>query len=270
MRAVARDLLDGERGLPREYGHELRYGRRGSLSVDPSRGVWHDFEAGVGGGTLDLVEHVRGCGRSDALAWLRDAGYLVRGAARPHRISARPPRRSERVSPAAGGSDVRQAARAALVASIWSAGEIDTARTPVGAYLRSRGVWIPGGYGCVRWLARGRAPAPVPEVRWFGLPRAAAGAALFAYERDGGWWRFRSKRSPAMGVGSRRGGAGCAVSRRVLVSLSVVSRGRSCTSRRGKSTRSPSRGVTRGRSLGQGALAGWRLAVCSWVATGRS
>ena len=69
--------------------------------------------------------------------------------------------------------------------SIWSSGEIDASETPVGAYLRSRRVWIPFGYGCVRWLARERAPAPVPELRWFGLPRAAAGAAVYAYERDG-------------------------------------------------------------------------------------
>ena len=67
MGPVARDLLDAERGLPREHGCELRYGRRGSMSVDLDRGAWFDHEAGVGGGVIALVEHLRGCGRADAL-----------------------------------------------------------------------------------------------------------------------------------------------------------------------------------------------------------
>ena len=36
--------------------HELRWGERGSLSVDTRKGVWRDHETGEGGGTLDLVK----------------------------------------------------------------------------------------------------------------------------------------------------------------------------------------------------------------------
>ena len=52
---VARDLLDAERGDPVVRGTELRYGRRGSMSVDCVRGTWFDHEVGVGGGVLDLA-----------------------------------------------------------------------------------------------------------------------------------------------------------------------------------------------------------------------
>src|SRR4051794_31574504 len=34
---------------------ELRYGARGSLSVDLKKGTWFDHEADEGGGVLDLV-----------------------------------------------------------------------------------------------------------------------------------------------------------------------------------------------------------------------
>ena len=187
MRCVAREILDPARGAPREHGDELRYGRRGSMSVDTAQGTWFDHEAGVGGGVIDLVRHVRGCGRPDALAWLRECRYIdseAGGGFRRVPRTVRSPAPRERVSstPVAGARD---AARAALVRSIWSASEIDTSRTPVRLYLRSRRVWIPFGYGCVRWLPRERAPTPVPDLRWFGLPRAAAGAALYGYERDG-------------------------------------------------------------------------------------
>ena len=37
--------------------HELRFGKRGSLSVDLKNDVWFDHEHMVGGGILDLVVH---------------------------------------------------------------------------------------------------------------------------------------------------------------------------------------------------------------------
>ena len=37
--------------------HELRFGKRGSLSVDLKNDVWFDHEHMKGGGILDLVIH---------------------------------------------------------------------------------------------------------------------------------------------------------------------------------------------------------------------
>ena len=40
-----------------------------NVSLDDSRGVWHDFAADEGGGVLDLVVRIRGGSREDALKW---------------------------------------------------------------------------------------------------------------------------------------------------------------------------------------------------------
>ncbi len=43
-----------------------------SVSLNDARGCWYDHRDGIGGGVLDLVVHVRGCARQDALRWLAD------------------------------------------------------------------------------------------------------------------------------------------------------------------------------------------------------
>jgi hypothetical protein len=59
-------------------GGELNHGRgsafwRGgdgqNVSLDDSRGVWHDFVTDDGGGILDLVQRIRRESRADALRW---------------------------------------------------------------------------------------------------------------------------------------------------------------------------------------------------------
>jgi hypothetical protein len=40
-----------------------------NVSLDDSRGVWHDFVSGQGGGVLDLIIQVRGGSRAGALRW---------------------------------------------------------------------------------------------------------------------------------------------------------------------------------------------------------
>jgi hypothetical protein len=40
-----------------------------NVSLDDSRGVWHDFVTDQGGGVLDLVIQARGGNRADALRW---------------------------------------------------------------------------------------------------------------------------------------------------------------------------------------------------------
>jgi len=43
-----------------------------NVSMDDSRGIWHDFRDDTGGGVLDLIVQVRGGSRADALRWLAD------------------------------------------------------------------------------------------------------------------------------------------------------------------------------------------------------
>ncbi|MGB1527463.1 MAG: AAA family ATPase [Candidatus Puniceispirillaceae bacterium] len=48
-------------GEPKErHGHELRWGNRGSKSVNLRNGTWFDFENNEGGGVIDLVKHHEG------------------------------------------------------------------------------------------------------------------------------------------------------------------------------------------------------------------
>ena len=60
-------------------GRELRYGRRGSLSVDLAGGHWFDHEAGEGGGVVELVTRERG-DVAEALALRISEHYHERAA----------------------------------------------------------------------------------------------------------------------------------------------------------------------------------------------
>ena len=56
-------------------GQDLRWGRKGSLSVviaGDKAGMWFDHETGNGGGFVDLVGRELGLSRSDALEWTAD------------------------------------------------------------------------------------------------------------------------------------------------------------------------------------------------------
>lgn len=55
---------------------ELRYGQRGSFSVDLKDGTWYDHEAGEGGGVLDLVTRETKLIGQDRLDWLKRNGYV--------------------------------------------------------------------------------------------------------------------------------------------------------------------------------------------------
>lgn len=93
MQAVALQLLGEPNSRPSKT--ELRYGNRGSLSIDLQKGLWHDHETGVGGGVLGLIERETGH-RVDggaAAKWFRenipgvvDAAPV--GARRPRCVAA--------------------------------------------------------------------------------------------------------------------------------------------------------------------------------------
>ena len=80
LAAVSRELLGGPRRRHRG-GAEWRYGAKGSLAVHvegPQAGTWKDYEAGVGGVVIALVQHIEGCDREVALEWLRNHGHPAR------------------------------------------------------------------------------------------------------------------------------------------------------------------------------------------------
>jgi putative DNA primase/helicase len=79
MGAVARELL-GEPNAGLSSRDELRFGTRGSLSIDLIKGVFHDHEIGGGvggsGGVIDLVRREKRLDKDAATAWLQERGHL--------------------------------------------------------------------------------------------------------------------------------------------------------------------------------------------------
>ena len=74
--AVAKELL-GEPNKALSSASELRFGNKGSLSVDLKKGVWADHSDGTGGGVIALIERETGKKGRDAIEWLRDHGFTV-------------------------------------------------------------------------------------------------------------------------------------------------------------------------------------------------
>ena len=67
-------------------GPELRRGRapafwrRGdnpqAIAVHAEKGCWYDYRDNIGGGVLQLVQHVRSCDQPEALRWLQYQGLI--------------------------------------------------------------------------------------------------------------------------------------------------------------------------------------------------
>jgi hypothetical protein len=58
-------------------GHELRWGSKGSRSIDLRKGTWYNHELQQGGVVLDLIQRELHCGKRDAVAWLKNLGFIV-------------------------------------------------------------------------------------------------------------------------------------------------------------------------------------------------
>jgi AAA domain-containing protein len=71
---IAKQLL-GEPNARLSSKDELRYGSRGSLSIDLRKGTWFDHEANEGGGVLDLITKQTGLDGPDRSRWLDEHGY---------------------------------------------------------------------------------------------------------------------------------------------------------------------------------------------------
>ncbi len=83
MEPVAREVL-GEPNAALSSKRELRWGSRGSVSVDLEKGVWMDHEAGSGGGVFDFLaqyEHITDT--REAWEWLERRGISERRREEP-------------------------------------------------------------------------------------------------------------------------------------------------------------------------------------------
>ena len=156
VRVVATSLV----GEPtRKTATEWRFRRRGSLAINVAgehAGQWYDFEAGVGGGGVELVTHLMGCDRAAAVAWLQNQRLLHDTLGRaPALRPVVPPK------PAADRADPPDhAARIAWASKTWGMSDSiprDPSH-PVRQWLAWRHLWHP--------------ELPVPDgLRW--LPAAA-------------------------------------------------------------------------------------------------
>lgn len=114
-----------------KFKGQLRIGNRGALAVElrqPKLGIWHDHETGQGGDALDLVQHLMGGTKGDALRWAR------RWLNMPETIAQ--PVTQPIAEPAAPKSDAWK--------QIWR-DAAPAAGAPPEAYLASRGLKLPAG-----------------------------------------------------------------------------------------------------------------------------
>ena len=168
MPDVARALL-GEPNARLSTARELRYGRHGSLAVHVGgeyAGTWRDHEADAGGGVLALVEREAGArDNREAMAWLREGGFLDGEPGRQARHGAQPPRkppesRSEPISAPDPGED----ARLRFARALWRKTK-PLAGTIAEAYLTARGVGHVAGAPALRFhpaLTHPQAPERFP------------------------------------------------------------------------------------------------------------
>jgi len=113
----------------RRTSRELRYGRKGSLSVDLRKCVWRDHESGEGGGPLQLIQRELSLSKADAIAWAKNfIGKSGSLPALPRR--ERPTKKTEEK----GGSRRDELAR-----YLWSIAK-PIPGTPAEAYLQNRGL----------------------------------------------------------------------------------------------------------------------------------
>jgi hypothetical protein len=184
---VARRLL-GHPNRAQSTNTQWRYGRKGSLAVDLEKNIWHDHEAGAGGGVLDLVCRENGGSRREAWDWLVEQELVDDdGEARNRPVTGVQNNRP----------DILKSDRHGEALAIWEASR-GAAHTPAQDYLQCRGITI----------------APPASIRYHeGIHVLVAAVQDFAGEVTGiqriflvtdsrGTWASRK-----MSLGSIKGGA---------------------------------------------------------------
>jgi hypothetical protein len=151
VRDIATELC-GEANRRMSNSTRLRFGRRGSLSIDlrpATSGVWRDHENGEGGSIIDLAARQLGLSFPSACDWLATRCGVGNGNIDQDDLA----RRREEMATLAAlqyADDARErAARVDAAWAIWSA-SMPPFGTPVEAYLGGRRCWQP-------WLSTGHA-----------------------------------------------------------------------------------------------------------------
>lgn len=151
----ARDIaseLCGEPNRRMSNASRIRYGRRGSLSVDlrpASAGVWKDHETGEGGSIIDLASRQLGLSFPAACDWIAARCGVGDGTIDADDMA----RRREEMAALAALQDAEDAQdRAARVDAAWAIwmASVPPAGTLAQTYLTARRCWQP-------WLASGNA-----------------------------------------------------------------------------------------------------------------
>lgn len=174
----------------RKTSKAIRWGRKGSFSLNTETGIWTDFEAGgESGGVLALVMRERRTDRTGGVQWLQDQGFIspqnrpgaIKGADRhPPAQPGKPPEIAKQAASRdkvdKGKADARR---------IWNAGSRGDG-TAAHAYLTRRFTWPPVEMNrplpdSVRYLGRADFPEKV------GMhPPPCAGFTLYAFRDRSG------------------------------------------------------------------------------------
>lgn len=176
--AVALELL----GEPaRRTRREWRWGNHGSFRLVLDTGRWRDFEAGRGGGAIDLVEHLQGMDRTAALDWLRGRGHLE---PRPPQIATGAPEsRFSKDNRPRVPQEPQMPPKTAPGATVWH----------LQAWARSQSIPSASEHPARRWLAARnlwRPELPFPNLlRWQapGHQHTGAGSILTLIASPAAW-----------------------------------------------------------------------------------
>ena len=158
---------------------ELRWGRKGSFRLKLDTGTWSDFEAGEGGGVLDLVMREERLDKAGAVEWLEQQGFLRRQDRSPSYPSTSTYSRSTQSPdrPADKRQSTRTPDQRNRQTLQWIRSQVlpiaDAPDHPVRAWMRRRNLW------------RDEVPLP-PSMRWipadasvFRGTHSGAGAIAF-------------------------------------------------------------------------------------------
>ena len=80
MEPVARHFFGDPNIALSKQGKELRWGARGSLSVNCEKGTWFNHETNAGGGVLDMIRSETGRDHANCIAWLQQQKFVLNGA----------------------------------------------------------------------------------------------------------------------------------------------------------------------------------------------
>jgi len=75
FKAVVNELTYGLKVFSKSDS-EIRFGSKGSLSIDLSRGMFSDFESGENGKTIKFICFMLKCGKAEAMEWLKSKSLI--------------------------------------------------------------------------------------------------------------------------------------------------------------------------------------------------